>query len=70
LFNKGNFAEAESEYRKAISIEENFAEAYEMLGAVLLKTKKTGEGLRCFDRAVFLKPELREEIEEIKRGMM
>jgi len=70
FFNEGNFAEAESEYRKTLKIEPDFAEAYEMLGAILLKTKRTNEGLKCLEHALFLKSELRDEIEEIKKGMM
>jgi len=66
FFVEENFDDAEKECLKAIKIDENFAEAYEILGLILIKKGKTTEGMKYLDKAVFLKPELREEIDEVK----
>ncbi len=64
-----NFELAEREFIKCIELNPNFAEVYEILGTILLQTKRTMDGLRYLDKAGFLKPELKKEIEEIKEGM-
>ncbi len=64
-----NFELAEREFTRCIELNPNFAEVYEILGTILLQTKRTKDGLRYLDKAGFLKPELKKEIEEIKEGM-
>ncbi|MDI6730889.1 MAG: tetratricopeptide repeat protein [Candidatus Altarchaeum sp.] len=64
-----NFELAEREFTRCIELNPNFAEPYEILCTILLKTKRTKDGLRYLDKAGFLKPELKEEIEEINEEM-
>ena len=56
LFAAGNIPEAVTQYKKAIQIDPNVADAHNNLGNALLKQGKTDEAVECLQRAMALDP--------------
>lgn len=56
LRKQGKFAEAEKEFREAIRLQPDYAEAHELLAVALLEQGKTDEGIAERREAVRLKP--------------
>lgn len=54
--NKGDVVDAEKDFRKAIELAPNFAQAYNNLGISLLRQNKSKEAIGIFERAVYLNP--------------
>jgi predicted Zn-dependent protease len=52
----GNVAEAEPSARRSLELEPGLAEAWSLLGTILLDSKRAGEALVCFSRAAALEP--------------
>lgn len=57
LFERGQFADASLNYRKAIQKNANFGEAYFRAGLSEMKQNKAGEALQDFEQAVRLMPD-------------
>jgi len=57
-YQKGNYAEAESDYREAVAIDPKFAEAWCSLGWATLNRRQSIEASQSFRKAVALKPTL------------
>lgn len=58
LYQRGNLAEAETAFRKALQIDPNFAEAQANLGSILANQNKISEAIPYFEAAIRLKPDL------------
>lgn len=54
--NKGALEQAENCYRKALTFDPNFAEAYNNLGLVLDKLERFGEAIDCYLKALSINP--------------
>lgn len=57
MFERGRWSEAESEFRKAISLNPEQAEWHYNLGLTLEAAGRDAEALACYDRAAVLMPE-------------
>ncbi len=55
---KGDLVSAEKLYREAITVDADFAEAYNNLGLVLDRAERFGEALECYLKSIELKPDL------------
>jgi Flp pilus assembly protein TadD len=53
----GNSEEAEAAARRALARDPNYAEAWETLGTILVRRRKHEEGCVCYQKAVEIKPE-------------
>jgi tetratricopeptide (TPR) repeat protein len=58
LQRKGDFKEAEAEYRAALSEAPKYAEAHANLGAVLIRLDRYEEAIHCYETAFALAPNL------------
>ncbi|MCX6148615.1 MAG: tetratricopeptide repeat protein [Candidatus Kapabacteria bacterium] len=54
--NKNENAEAEKDFRKAVELAPNFAQAFNNLGISLLRQNKSKDAIEIFERAVYLNP--------------
>lgn len=54
----GDWKVAEAHYRRCLEIDPAYAQAWNNLGTVLVKTGRHDEAIECYDRALALRPDL------------